>query len=132
MKEEISKYVSQVIAYFNDDKVKVIAIRNERLSKSALKGQLATLDGLKESREVALEGAQQNYKDTVLNVSQNSHTGYHLAGAEKQPVLITDAQAYIQRVKNAQDALNTAKEQLETTNESIAYWNALLNNKDYF
>jgi hypothetical protein len=66
------KFVDQVLAIVTGDKAQANAIKNEKLSKAAIKGQVSALEGQIVHDEMAVEKAEENYKTTILLIDSES------------------------------------------------------------
>lgn len=109
----MTKFVQLALAILKGDKAEATTIRNEKLAKSAINGQLAALEGKKTNLEMDVETAEEGVRDAILNIKGES------------PVLISSAEGYIDSVKRAKNSLTAKKEDLQQINDSIEEWNAL-------
>lgn len=105
----MTNYMKEILARLKSDDAAVIAAKNERKSNSALKGQIAALEAKKVDDESAVEDAEEALKVAKFPTS-----------------VITDNSSYIRNIKQAEENLASKKETLTSTTESIAYFNAIL------
>ncbi len=112
MENVVSKFVQEVIAKLTGDTDKAIALKNERLAKASIKGQLSALEGQLVEAEVKVENAQEKLNNAIYPT-----------------VLIESQQGYCNNIEGAQENLNEAKEELEDIQSSIKYFNDLLESK---
>lgn len=112
-------YIKLGLAVIKGDKDQANLIRNERLSKSAINGQLAALEGKKINQEMQIEKCTEDVKNAVLNIKGESVS------------LISSSEEWIANVKRAKNALVQAEEELEQIEESIAEWEALASGEYY-
>lgn len=115
----MTNYLRLALALVQGDKQKANIIRNEKLSKSALKGQLAALDGMKINQEMKVEKCEEEVKNAILNIQ----------GEEVH--LIASSESWIDNVRRAKNALKKAKEDLEDIETSIQDWTDLSNGEYY-
>lgn len=106
---KLSNFAKEVMSRLKGDENGVIAAKNERKATSAINGQLAAL----KAKQVDDENAVEEAKETLSN-------------AKYPTTLITDNKNYLQNIKYAQEAFDNATETLKQTNDSIAYFEALL------
>lgn len=106
----VTNFIKQVTAQLTGDQNVVIATKNARKADSALLGQLAALN----SKSVDLESLVEDAQEAL-----------YLAKYPK--TLITDNSSFLNNVKRASEALETAKENLANVEESIAFFTALQN-----
>ena len=112
MSNEVKKgklFIKQVVAKLKGDNNEELAAKIARKAVSAVESQLAAL----RSKEVDLENTLDDANEL-------------LDGAMFPTEMITDSQNYILKIQRAQEAKNTAEEQLENVKESIVYFEALL------
>ena len=102
-------FVETVMARLTGDQDKVIATRNARLAIAATKGQLSALDGELVKKEIAMELAEEN-----------------LTEAKYPTTAIGDGEDYINAIKVAQDAYDTASEDVDSVAAAIVYFQAQL------
>ncbi len=112
MEVKLSKFVAATIAFLTGDTDTTLAIKNERLAKAAIKGQLSALEG-------ALVEAEVNLDNTKENLSKAIHPSTQ----------IQDAGGYYRNVVDAQEYLKEAEERLENTKLSIQNAEDLLKNE---
>lgn len=108
-KSELSKFVQATIAFITGDTDTVVALKNERLAKASIKGQLSALEGALVNAEVAVESAKDNLEKAIYPTS-----------------LITSQQYYYENIVDAQNQLDRAEEELADIVASIEYANNLL------
>lgn len=110
--ETVSKFVQETIAYITGDTDKAVALKNERLAKSAIKGQISALEGALVEAEVNVENAQENLKKATYPSE-----------------LISSAQGYYNRILGCQEALDDCMSDLEDLQDSLKYAQDLLKDK---
>lgn len=112
VKSELSKFVAATIAFITGDTDTAVALKNERLGKASIKGQLSALEGSLVNAEVAVETAKENLEKKIYPT-----------------VLISNQQYYYSNIIAAQEELNDAQDQLDSIVASIDYATNLLNTK---
>lgn len=105
----ITSYLKELTARLKGDEAGKIAAQNERKANSAIKGQLAALNAKIVDDENTVEDKQEAYNNALYPTSK-----------------ITDNQAYVRNLVNAKENLDGAKNSLESTKKSIAFFDALL------
>lgn len=105
----VSKFVEIVVAKLTGDKAKETAIRNEKLAKAAIKGQISALEAKLVKDELALEQAEEALEEAIYPSD-----------------LIKDAEAYIRGIKVASDYVDELKAVVDATQDSIDYFNSLV------
>lgn len=108
-KSELSKFVAATIAFITGDTDTMVALKNERLAKASIKGQLSALEGSLVNAEVEVETAKDNLEKAIYPT-----------------YLITNQQAYYENIVDAQNQLDFAEQNLEDIIASIEYANNLL------
>ena len=108
----LSKFVIATVAFLTGDTDTTLAIKNERLAKAAIKGQLSALEGALVEAEVNLDNAKEG-----------------LAKAIHPTIQISDAGQYYKNIVKAQESLKDAEERLENTKHSIKNAEGLLSNE---
>ena len=112
MSTEVKKgklFIAQVVAKLKGDNNEELAIKISRKALSAVDSQLAAL----RAKEVDLEGTLEDATD-ALNEAKFPTT------------MITDNQAYIRGIQNAEKAKVEAEDNLNDVKESIKYFEGLL------
>lgn len=104
----MNSFVKQVLAQLTGDQDTAVAQRNYRTSKALVRGQISALETLKIRQEVAVEKAEETLVKT------------------KYPKLPVNDDNYIANVEEAQSHLDCLKDELNDTNHSIEYFEALL------
>lgn len=112
VKKEVSKFVSIVVAKLTGDKSTEVALRNEKLAKSAIKGQISALEAKLVKDEIALETAVEAYESAIYPTD-----------------LIVDAEQYVRNIKTAQEKAAAYQDTYDATQESITFFQALLDEK---
>ena len=111
-KSELSKFVAATLAFITGDTDTAVALKNERLGKASIKGQLSALEGALVNAEVNVEIGKDE-----------------LARAIHPTTLITNQQYYYQNIIAKQELLNKAEEELVDIHLAIDYAMTLLNDK---
>jgi len=111
-KSELSKFVAATVAFITGDTNTAVALKNERLGKASIKGQLSALEGALVNAEVDVETAKDNLEKAIYPTT-----------------LITNQQYYYQNIVAKQEALNSAQEALVDIELAIDYAMTLLNTK---
>lgn len=106
---KISNFMKEITARLKSDDGAVIAAQNERKANSAIKGQLAALNAKLVDDESHVEDKTEAYKVALYPTTR-----------------ITDNQAYVRNIVNAKENLDGANSTLESTKESIAFFEELL------
>lgn len=111
MSQELKKgklFVKEVLARLKGDDAEVKASKIARKAFSAVQSQISALEGKEIDLEISVED------------------GEELLNNAKFPVeMITDGQIYIGNIRRAQEALDSAKEELSAVKESIEYFKGL-------
>ena len=110
--KELTKFVAATIAFITGDTDTAIALKNERLAKASIKGQLSALEGALVEAEVCVDNAKEALEKAVY-----------------PSVLIENQAGYYKRIIGCQETLNEAEDKLKATQESIKYAEALLKNR---
>ena|SRR3990167_5529290 len=105
----ISSYLKEITARLKSDDAGVIAALNERKSLSATKGSIAALEANIVDQEELVKDAEEALKDAKYPTTK-----------------ITDNGSYLMKIQITQESLDNAKEELDNTNKSLVYWNALV------
>ena len=111
-KTPLSKFVAEVVARLTGDTDTVTALKNERLAKASIKGQISALEGALVNAEVEVSNAE----DKLFN-------------AIYPTILIANQAGYYKTIIGAKEQLKEAEEVLSNTKESIAYAEELLATK---
>lgn len=109
---QLSKFVQATIAFITGDTDTAIALKNERQSKSAIKGQISALEGALINAETKVEVAEEALEKAIHPTT-----------------LITCHSTYYKNVIKAQEALDDANEELQSVLASKQYAEDLLSNK---
>jgi len=110
-----SLFLASVIAMVTGDKTEVSAIRNEKLAASAIKGQISAQEAEIVKHEMKAESAKEALNLAILSTNSDQTI---------RP--IESAEGYLQAVKNAQDKLDSCKEDLEDSQKALKYWTDML------
>lgn len=111
-KSSLSKFVAATIAFITGDTDTTTALKNERLAKAAIKGQLSALEGALVNAEVKVESSREILEKKIYPVAQ-----------------IKDQQTYYNEIIEAQKALNAAEKELADIEASISYAQNLLDTR---
>ena len=109
---KITNFIQEVTARLKGDDAGVIAAKVERKALTAINSQLAALRAQLVDDETAVEDAQENLNNAIFPTA-----------------VFTDNRAYVNNIQDAQEALDVATDTLESTLETIAYFETLLQNK---
>ena len=109
---QLSKFVQATIAFITGDTDTAIALKNERQSKSAIKGQISALEGALINAETKVEVAEEALEKAIHPTA-----------------LITDHSAYYRNIVRAQQNLDEANSELDAVLESKDYAEHLLSTK---
>ena len=107
--EQLSTFVTIVLAKLTGDKAKETAVRNEKKARAALRGQISAL----ESEQVNLEEKLEDAKEAFENA---------LYPAEP----ISSSETYISSIVRAQENVDYAEENLADNVNSIEFYKDLL------
>lgn len=105
----LSKFVQATIAFITGDTDTATALKNERLGKASIKGQLSALEGALVNAEVKVETSKEALEKAIYPTS-----------------LISNQEAYYRNIVSAQEKLTVAEEELEAIKDSIAFAENLL------
>jgi hypothetical protein len=108
---KVSNFIKEVTARLKGDEAGVVAAKVERKALSAINGQLAALKAKLVDDETAVEDAQEAFNVAVFPTA-----------------VFTDNRSYVSGIQYAQGVLDAKEAELESTKESIAYFEALLTN----
>jgi hypothetical protein len=108
---KVSNFIKEVTARLKGDEAGVVAAKVERKALSAINGQLAALKAKLVDDETAVEDAQEAFNVAVFPTT-----------------VFTDNRSYVSGIQRAQEVLDAKEAELESTKESIAYFEALLTN----
>ena len=108
----LSKFVTATVAFLTGDTDTTLALKNERLAKAAIKGQLSALEGQLVTNEVKHENAKEALEKAIHPTS-----------------LISNQESYVVNILDAEEKLNEALETLKATQTTIDYLNTLLESK---
>jgi hypothetical protein len=89
----VSKFVQATIAFLTGDSDTATALKNERLAKASINGQLSALQGSLVNVEVEVENAKENLIKAIYPTT-----------------LISNQQGYYNNVIGAQERLTEAEE----------------------
>lgn len=109
---QLSKFVQATIAFITGDTDTAIALKNERQSRSAIKGQISALEGALINAETKVEAAEEALEKAIHPTA-----------------LITDHSVYYRSVIKAQQALDDANIELQEVVASKEYAEELLRTK---
>lgn len=107
---KVSKFAKEVLGRIKGDEAGVLAGKIERKAKNALSSQIAALNSRKVDLETKVEDAEQA-----------------LENAKYPGVAITSSERYIQDLADAQLTLDEATEELDEIDESIEFYQGILN-----
>jgi hypothetical protein len=108
---KVSNFIKEVTARLKGDEAGVVAAKVERKALSAINGQLAALKAKLVDDETAVEDAQEAFNVAVFPTA-----------------VFTDNRFYVSSIQRAQEVLDDKEAELESTKESIAYFESLLTN----
>jgi len=111
---KIKSFVKEFIAIVNGDNAEAAAQKALRQAESALKTQIASLEGDTISKEDAVEQA----KETLSKAIVNNGTG------------ISNRDAYVQNLLSSKNNVTKAEEALELHKEKIAFLKETLEGLD--
>lgn len=100
----VTKFFQEVSARLKGDDQKALALKIERKALSAINSNLASLKAKLVDDETVVEEAQENLKKAFFPTE-----------------VFTDNKAYIEGIKVAQERLDAAEAELESTQATIAY-----------
>ena len=109
----LSKFVQATMAFLTGDTDTALALKNERLAKAAIKGQLSALEGQLVNDEVDLDSATEGFNKAFNPTS-----------------LISSQEGYINNLLTAKESLTKAETKLEKTKKTITFLEQLV--KDRF
>lgn len=112
MGNELTKgklFLKEVVSRLKGDDAEAKGAKIARKAVSALEGQIASLNSKKVDLENNLEDAQEA-----------------LSNATYPTEVFTNNQTYVQGILNAQQSVDQAKENLESTEKAITYFTSLL------
>lgn len=109
---QLSKFVQATIAFITGDTDTATALKNERQSTSAIRGQISALEGSLINAETKVEAAEEALERAIHPTS-----------------LITDHSAYYRNIIRAQENLDEANDEYMAVLDSKDYAENLLANK---
>lgn len=109
---ELSKFVRATIAFITGDTDTATALKNERQSRAAIKGQLSALEGSQINAEMRLETALENLEKAIHPTS-----------------LISSHATYYARIIDAQEEVEAAQDELNAVNDAKDFASQLLNER---
>ena len=109
---KVTNFIKEVTARLKGDENGVIAAKVERKALSAINGQLAALKAKLVDDETAVEDAQEALDNAIFPTH-----------------VFTDNAAYVRNIQARQEQLDSAKSNLESTKETIAYFENLVETK---
>ena len=104
----VTSFAKQILGLLSGNEAAVIAAKNERKANSAIDSQIAAL----KAKEVDDEASVDDAKDALTK-------------AKYPTVVITSNSSYIQGIKYAQEHLDDAETTLQSTRDSIKYFQAI-------
>lgn len=110
--KKVSSFVKEVLARLKGDTETVVAAKNERKANAALEGQINSLKSKLVDDEDKVTEAEEALGNAIYPVE-----------------LISDASTYVSRIKDAQEKLNNAQENLSDTETSLNYFQNLIKTK---
>lgn len=102
-------FIAQVLSRLTGDSNTELASKISRKALSAVEGQISALKGKVVDQENVLEEAEEALQNAIYPTE-----------------MIKDNRAYCQGIANTQEKVNSAKLDLEETQESITYFEAIL------
>lgn len=109
---KVTNFIKEVTARLKGDEAGVVAAKVERKALSAINGQLAALKAKLVDDETAVEDAEEALNNAIFPTS-----------------VFTDNAMYVRNIQSRQEHLDTAKATLDSTQETIAYFENLLQSK---
>lgn len=106
---EGAHFVQEVLAQLTGDKDNKVAHRNARMAISAVKGQIASLEGAKVKAENNVELAETKLHEASYPIKE-----------------LVDVDSYISQLSRKKNELSEAKEKLEQIEETIGFYEELL------
>lgn len=107
--KKVSSFCKEVVARLSGDNDEAVAQKIARKAMSALEGQVAALNSSLIDDEQKVEDAEETLANAIYPTS-----------------VFSDGKRYCQTIADAQAALDTAKEELENTKNSIEFFKKLL------
>lgn len=109
---KVTNFIKEVTARLKGDEAGVIAAKVERKALSAINGQLAALKAKLVDDETAVEDAEEALNNAIFPTS-----------------VFTDNGSYVRSIQARQEHLDSAKANLDSTKETIAYFENLVETK---
>ena len=109
---KVTNFIKEVTARLKGDEAGVVAAKVERKALSAINGQLAALKAKLVDDETAVEDAEEALNNAIFPTS-----------------VFTDNAMYVRNIQSRQEYLDTAKATLDSTKETIAYFENLVETK---
>jgi hypothetical protein len=109
---KVTNFIKEVTARLKGDEAGVVAAKVERKALSAINGQLAALKAKLVDDETAVEDAEEALNNAIFPTS-----------------VFTDNGFYVRNIQSRQEDLDTAKATLDSTKETIAYFENLVETK---
>ena len=109
---KVSNFIKEVTARLKGDEAGVVAAKVERKATSAINGQLAALKAKLVDDETAVEDAEEALNNAIFPTS-----------------VFTDNSSYVRSIQSHQEYLDGAKATLDSTKETIAYFENLVATK---
>ena len=109
---KVTNFIKEVTARLKGDEAGVVAAKVERKALSAINGQLAALKAKLVDDETAVEDAEEALNNAIFPTS-----------------VFTDNSMYVRNIQARQEYLDTAKANLDSTKETIAYLENLVETK---
>ena len=109
---KVTNFIKEVTARLKGDEAGVVAAKVERKALSAINGQLAALKAKLVDDETAVEDAEEALNNAIFPT-----------------YVFTDNAMYVRNIQSRQEYLDTAKATLDSTKETIAYFENLVETK---
>lgn len=109
---KVTNFIKEVTARLKGDENGVIAAKVERKALSAINGQLAALRAKLVDDETSVEDAEEALNNAIFPTS-----------------VFTDNGIYVRTIQARQEYLDLAKTTLDSTKETIAYFENLIETK---
>jgi len=109
---KVSNFIKEVTARLKGDEAGVVAAKVERKATSAINGQLAALKAKLVDDETAVEDAEEALNNAIFPTS-----------------VFTDNSSYVRTIQARQEYLDIALATLESTKETIVYFENLVATK---
>lgn len=110
--KKLSNFCREVKARLKGDTEEIVAAKNERKATAAIEGQINALKSILVDKEDKVTEAEEALGNIIYPVE-----------------LITNPSGYVAAIKEKQEILDRAQEDLESTQETLNYFTTLLKEK---